>query len=1506
MAIGTLNVTKLNVSTPSFLATCTALIPKLETLLETFPTSPAIHKQIRNVILCLLRHLVSATPPTSEFEVDGVLILIRGLFLVSSVMGQLNGKASATAVRYFLTLGRSKDASVSTSITPTDLQIGRLLEMVRGLGTLLLSIEAQPLHMMIATELPLISRPDVAVEIFAHNVAMAYMLLYLEGDRVLLDYTGTYLAELLSPNVYESLRRLYSLDSPDRLQGASFFNSFLPSFRTICRHMHLDVTPLQGEPKARWKHFQYYIAYLLYQKGVYLDETDLAINQTAVGESGRNMQAYTQSILQKFSMDVLTVPTLLSMMEMQSPFCLLVSPIKHLFEFTLIFGGRRWCAETLNRTYRLVSEMLVRVSQYAGSRPLFVEAILTQYVFTLVLLITLGDCGKLCLNEKLPKIVANLPLKLPEASSSCAQMQECLARDCETLLTCLKGMALDTSAIIPLQKELNFLLRCATTSAAITALSSGRLFEQSISLGIFFLVTRTPPVQLADQNTWLQLLTYSEAYNYNAFLNSIREIQHLIGQMLRSSNQALSASFRHILHGYCAPLIVQMIGARFLLIAHADGESLGQSLFDMPVSVLRALLESSFLSLVSRRRLLSRVYGLMAYGYMLLKQCIVAQYYAQKYCDILTLERDDYFVLVADEALLSLAQNLGFGAMASAEVEDVQSAEDLRLSDLGGQSVANPEAYSSFQLLINEKKLFLTQLALSSMTENYQTLIFGCKAVEKITMRLLTFEGAKGLLISLFRNVDLYSFLLGAILLAELLSCDVNRLYGMIAFPLTREVRMDLLTVFMPILERLLGPFTTSNITDGLLESHMSPEGVSVSHFAAWILHNVRMAIETLGAGVQVPVQARLLLVQSSLYDTPINIPTSISVVDPLVISGTQQLLKGEQHLIPMACIDKFVECPFHCNGETDLNMSQHLIQRSLKQCLCVKCAFAACDTVPASDSIAMACTGDPFDRRVYEAKEVIIDALRDSCLSSHADLGIVLALEDVSVFIPGSIPLQTALVEQIQPGLSELIQCIRNHIVIYLEQVGSLSVASTLAALSGNTIQSLLLSQAAALQILGHTEMEQKDLIKSLQVADKQLVYTLETLIPSVVGAWKNVFQQGLNIPNQMNPIGIHLQEFVSFLLTDMHNSGSHDEMYQLCLRMGQLISLASDSPSLDAFIVILTVLQGITARFLNINAPSMSNCKPLVEGLRSTIYDLYGLRYLTYTIPTVLLITQAVFSDSESRRLFSTGIEKLSALRAWVNEFTLEKVHLLLSRLKGLVSEETHLAIYGMVSGSFPSLRPLPPPSTIVLQLDPILYRIPFEHSALILSNIPVSRIRGSTSTMTTGTNKFVVDPIGDLAKTQTRLRTVLAEIPGEWDGIIGKCAQSAISVLKECSEGTFLFAGHGMGEDVLPLNTVAAMERLPTCLLMGCSSLTHIPVGRAFTFGTYPYYRVAPLLIGTLWDVVSGELDTFTAEFLKCWTQGGISVYAALQVAARHCRLRGLVGASIIIIGDPQRTF
>jgi separase len=183
------------------------------------------------------------------------------------------------------------------------------------------------------------------------------------------------------------------------------------------------------------------------------------------------------------------------------------------------------------------------------------------------------------------------------------------------------------------------------------------------------------------------------------------------------------------------------------------------------------------------------------------------------------------------------------------------------------------------------------------------------------------------------------------------------------------------------------------------------------------------------------------------------------------------------------------------------------------------------------------------------------------------------------------------------------------------------------------------------------------------------------------------------------------------------------------------------------------------------------------------------------------------------------------------------------------------------------------------------------------------------------------YMLNPSADLVATQGTFQPRFESQVG-WRGLVGADPKvhDVNSILRRLEESdVFLYCGHGGGEAYLPPRQLGKVNRMPVCVLMGCSS------GRleqyseqAESSGTAMEYLLAgaPAVVGNLWDVSDRDIDRLTNSFLYNWlglepsvdttsstptdSSSGMTMATALAHSREACRLPFLVGASTVIYG------
>jgi separase len=152
---------------------------------------------------------------------------------------------------------------------------------------------------------------------------------------------------------------------------------------------------------------------------------------------------------------------------------------------------------------------------------------------------------------------------------------------------------------------------------------------------------------------------------------------------------------------------------------------------------------------------------------------------------------------------------------------------------------------------------------------------------------------------------------------------------------------------------------------------------------------------------------------------------------------------------------------------------------------------------------------------------------------------------------------------------------------------------------------------------------------------------------------------------------------------------------------------------------------------------------------------------------------------------------------------------------------------------------------------------------------------------------TGSYILNPSGDLAKTQSRFQKPLSSLP--WFNIIDRVPseEEFLNCLSDANSASspssiLLYFGHGSGAQYVRSRRIKRLRTkaptlsrapIPTCntaLLFGCSSASLREVSEFEPFGTPKTYLAAgaPALLGSLWDVTDGDCDAFSGGVLERW--------------------------------------
>ena len=262
------------------------------------------------------------------------------------------------------------------------------------------------------------------------------------------------------------------------------------------------------------------------------------------------------------------------------------------------------------------------------------------------------------------------------------------------------------------------------------------------------------------------------------------------------------------------------------------------------------------------------------------------------------------------------------------------------------------------------------------------------------------------------------------------------------------------------------------------------------------------------------------------------------------------------------------------------------------------------------------------------------------------------------------------------------------------------------------------------------------------------------------------------------------------------------------------------------------------------------------------------------------------------------------------------------------------------------------------VILLLSSQLQHLPFE-SMPVLAPHPVTRMpsflfllqhmtgqagaepeSGSCSAVSLSSHSFILNPSGDLARTEATFSPLLPAL-GLTRGLTSS-APSPSAFLSALSSEFFLYIGHAAGDQYVSLHAVARRASPSVCVLMGCGSGRWKGSSTEYEgWGMVSALLVAGAraVVGNLWDVTDGEIDRLCVRLLHGITgrQAGPAAQGERQTAQQKggtraaarkgekasesmksprtpllselvvdsrsaCHLRYLMGASPVVFGIP----
>lgn len=1011
-------------------------------------------------------------------------------------------------------------------------------------------------------------------------------------------------------------------------------------------------------------------------------------------------------------------------------------------------------------------------------------------------------------------------------------------------------------------------------------------------------------------------------------------------------------------------------------VSLSTGQTQGLHFNDLPALSVKAIVErAAIMSYISKARLISQIYLLLMYGYTLLDQFIMVHFYSQKYHNSLQLTCLDFLSIVSDELTRCRMLETDFGRHGIELTKQAPSSGhngDLMIDDLSADetTLCTSDVYSSLTFLRAESTLVSATESVLYTPQNWSSLLFGSRTLKQFMNINSGLDAFSSYISTLLQRPDIFLFTYVVLLVCEVLCCDAGKLHGYFTFILDHEPRVVLMNALRPSLERLVGNFTDISVTNELQYSFSSSPNGSSTEFVVGLLNALELVCQPIIQDINPILLNRIALIKASIYRTDYIELSGNLLIQPAMITGTHQLIdwvvsNQEKAMCLLASTSCGVHCPFH-SIMPSLLLHKSLARAAYNYTLCSLCvADITSYKVMSADChyVRIVSLCDIFthplnihsntlrEQNSSPSTSFSYEAAFNQASEQGYSLSAAINLKNFSVKIYGSLDIRIAM--KILSKLSGK-DSLSSYTILLAAVMNSANLSDwswlgTVAHLHGNILRALFFSHAAALSVLETSqpgESSKAEWAKTLINANTEMQKCATQLLPALFGAWKGLLDPKYNMDTcthllaetlkggsvcgyecmQSDILEMYrlLMEAVSMATGSIEGLSStdpnvgRDSLFPLII-LGLMAIPRSGASDLGLIIVSLTLIVGLLSVLsthitsynkvgdprLDLQLKDTVNATASLQSLHLTLFSLPFSQALDAIVQTPdVLNAKQVLDSAVSRgyQYFSnlfTSPEAIQELGSVLFLSDASKYFPVCVKIAYILQQLSHCSVKLL-------------PSKVVINTDSVFYRIPFDHSPLFAPGTIVSRIHAGAEARIGPQRRFLIDPLGDLKRTRERMKELMIELPGNWDGLLGKAGDESIdsrkplALLKETADGLFFFAGHGCGETVLPLNSIAELQQLPFCLFMGCSSLTHVPVGQRYEVGTYQYYSSSPLMLGTLWDGISGELDNITAYFMRQWTKGQRGIYSCLSEAIAGSSLRYLVGYSIIIIGDPDTRY
>ncbi|MCO5581050.1 hypothetical protein L7F22_034925 [Adiantum nelumboides] len=144
-----------------------------------------------------------------------------------------------------------------------------------------------------------------------------------------------------------------------------------------------------------------------------------------------------------------------------------------------------------------------------------------------------------------------------------------------------------------------------------------------------------------------------------------------------------------------------------------------------------------------------------------------------------------------------------------------------------------------------------------------------------------------------------------------------------------------------------------------------------------------------------------------------------------------------------------------------------------------------------------------------------------------------------------------------------------------------------------------------------------------------------------------------------------------------------------------------------------------------------------------------------------------------------------------------------------------------------------------------------------------------RGKTIDVEMAKKFYLINPAGDLTRTQERFEPLLAKDgKGQWTGIAGRTPLLDEYANALSSNDVVVYFGHGGAEQYIRSHKLKSLQQCAVTMLWGCSSAMLRDQGDFDRCGTAYNYVMAgcPALVGNLWDATDRELDGISESVLE----------------------------------------